>query len=109
MCRNREAERTVTRVDYGEAVIQTATGSGGDSSAAAGPASSLRHARILVVDDIEANRRLIARLLADEGYDIVFALNGRSAIEQVRRLDPDLVLMDVLMPDVTVVDVCVER
>ncbi|HKB10486.1 MAG TPA: HD domain-containing phosphohydrolase [Vicinamibacterales bacterium] len=98
----------MTRVDYGEAVIQTATGSGGDSSAAAGPASSLRHARILVVDDIEANRRLIARLLADDGYDIVFALNGRSAIEQVRRLDPDLVLMDVLMPDVNGFDACRE-
>lgn len=62
--------------------------------------------RVLVVDDIDANRRLIAALLTRDGYTVEFAVDGRSAIEHVTRHHPDLVLMDVLMPDMNGLEAC---
>ena len=62
--------------------------------------------RVLVVDDVEANRRLIAALLSRDGYTVDFAVDGRSAIEDVIQHPPDLVLMDVMMPDVNGFEAC---
>src|SRR5688572_14626183 len=53
---------------------------------------------ILLVDDEEANRALIHAYLADSGLDIVDARSGSEALELADRLQPDLVLLDVLMP-----------
>ena len=53
--------------------------------------------RILVVDDDPSIVRLIREMLKDE-YDIVSASNGEEAVDSVRRLSPDLIIMDVMMP-----------
>jgi CheY-like chemotaxis protein len=53
---------------------------------------------ILVAEDNEVNRRVIAAMLADGGYDIHFAHDGVQAVDAYRRLQPDIVLMDVSMP-----------
>jgi DNA-binding response OmpR family regulator len=54
--------------------------------------------KILVVDD-EANlRNLVGSYLRAEGFDVIEAGNGDEAIDQVRRRDPDLVILDVMMP-----------
>jgi class 3 adenylate cyclase/CheY-like chemotaxis protein len=62
--------------------------------------------RILVVDDVEKNVRLLADVLTFKGYHVVTASGGREALEQVTRESPDLVLLDVMMPDINGYDVC---
>jgi len=54
---------------------------------------------ILVVDDNRMNRLLLARGLEDEGHTVVFAEDGREALELLGRQDFDLMLLDVLMPE----------
>ena len=54
---------------------------------------------ILLVED-EANQRLLYRMeLEDEGYHVVAAGNGREALQEARRTRPDLVVLDLRMPD----------
>jgi CheY-like chemotaxis protein/HPt (histidine-containing phosphotransfer) domain-containing protein len=55
--------------------------------------------RILVVDDNEANRIIAATVLRRAGYEVHLATNGREAITAVRNVTPDLVLMDIQMPE----------
>jgi putative two-component system response regulator len=62
--------------------------------------------RILVVDDNEANRTLLASFLKRDGYDVRFAPDGAAALQLVRSDLPDLVLMDVMMPGMNGFDAC---
>ena len=62
--------------------------------------------RILVVDDTEKNVKLLADLLTFKGYAVVTAGGGREALEKVTSERPDLVLLDVMMPDLNGYDVC---
>ncbi|MEO8250999.1 MAG: response regulator [Chloroflexota bacterium] len=55
-------------------------------------------ARILVVDDIAENVRLLEALLTARGYEVISANDGASALELVATAKPDLVLLDVMMP-----------
>jgi DNA-binding NarL/FixJ family response regulator len=60
----------------------------------------------LIVDDHAAFRASAKTLLQDEGFEVVGeAENGRSALELARALDPDLVLLDVALPDLSGLDV----
>jgi CheY-like chemotaxis protein len=52
----------------------------------------------LIVDDDLASRELIASYLEPEGYAIVMVSSGTAAIDEARRLLPDLIVTDVLMP-----------
>jgi class 3 adenylate cyclase len=62
--------------------------------------------RVLVVDDVEKNVRLLADILAFKGYDVVTASGGQEALEKVSSTQPDIVLLDVMMPDLNGYDVC---
>jgi two-component system alkaline phosphatase synthesis response regulator PhoP len=53
---------------------------------------------VLIVDDDLASRELLASYLEPEGYAIVMVSSGTAAIEEARRLLPDLIVTDVLMP-----------
>ncbi len=55
-------------------------------------------ARILVVDDVPENVRLLEALLTSRGYRVIAANDGASALELVATAKPDLVLLDVMMP-----------
>ena len=55
--------------------------------------------RILVVDDDEFQHRLLHGLLADQGVDLAFAASAAAALAALRRQPPDLLLMDVGLPD----------
>lgn len=57
-------------------------------------------AHLLIVDDNPTNREVLARLLEFDGHEVSHASGGRDAIDQVWRLRPDLVLMDLAMPDI---------
>lgn len=54
--------------------------------------------KILVADDDRVQRELLGQILTKAGYDIVFAIDGREAVEKATTEKPDLVLMDGLMP-----------
>jgi PAS domain S-box-containing protein len=54
--------------------------------------------RILIVDDIESNRKLLQRILGDKGYEIQEASNAGDAMTLIRTWQPSLVLMDIRMP-----------
>jgi PAS domain S-box-containing protein len=62
--------------------------------------------RILVVDDVAANRRLLEAILALDGYEVVLAGGGEQALARVAEGDIDLVLLDVMMPILDGVAVC---
>jgi diguanylate cyclase (GGDEF)-like protein len=62
-------------------------------------------AKILVVDDVSENVTLLRFQLESEGYVVVEALNGQQAIEIAEQQSPDLVLLDVMMPGMTGLDV----
>lgn len=62
--------------------------------------------RILVVDDQPMNVKLLERKLAREGMEVFTAFNGVDAITTVRRELPDLILLDVMMPDMDGIEVC---
>lgn len=55
---------------------------------------------ILVVDDAAFMRMMIRDILAKEGYSIHEAVNGRDAVEKYAELQPDLVTLDITMPEV---------
>ncbi len=61
---------------------------------------------ILVVDDSRDNLQLISRILNAEGYRVRCAVKGELAIESVRARKPDLVLLDVRLPDINGFEVC---
>jgi two-component system, cell cycle response regulator len=63
-------------------------------------------ARVLVVDDILANVRLLEAKLTAEYFDVSTAMNGLDALEAIKRTKPDIVLLDVMMPGIDGIEVC---
>lgn len=57
-------------------------------------------AKILVVDDEPLNREILVNLLVREGYDALFQEDGAKAIESIPVYEPDLILLDILMPGI---------
>ena len=63
-------------------------------------------ARILVVDDIETNRRLLEARLSAEYFEVVEAADGREAIAKAHADEPDLILLDIMMPGMDGFEAC---
>ena len=61
---------------------------------------------ILIVDDDVMGRETLAALLRAEEYQLAFACNGPEALEQAAALNPDLILLDVMMPGMDGFEVC---
>lgn len=62
--------------------------------------------RILVVDDEPNALRLIGYALGIAGYDVVTAENGEEALIKIRAANPDLVILDIMLPDISGIEVC---
>jgi putative two-component system response regulator len=85
--------RRTTSPDHGKAA-----GIDGDHAAARSIPKDTDPGRVIIVDDCPANLRLLTRQLADDGYVVHTATNGDEALDLIAREQPDVVLMDVMMP-----------
>lgn len=63
-------------------------------------------ADILIVDDMPNNLRLLSQMLSEQGYKVRKALNGNWALRAVQSMPPDLILLDIQMPDLDGYEVC---
>ena len=61
---------------------------------------------ILIVDDVPANLKILANLLEHEGYEVRPVLSGAHALEAAEKEKPDLILLDIMMPDMDGFEVC---
>ena len=61
---------------------------------------------ILIVDDQPSARKVLQGLLAKQGYTLAFAINGQEALSKAIEIAPDLILLDVMMPDMDGFEVC---
>lgn len=67
---------------------------------------SKHKALILAVDDKPQNLQFLGKLLSDNGYEVGMAQNGYQALNFVKKNDPDLILLDIMMPEMDGYDVC---
>ena len=56
-------------------------------------------AKILIVEDNEMNRDMLIRSLSRKGYNVIIAVNGNEALEMVSSEYPDIILMDLSLPE----------
>lgn len=61
---------------------------------------------ILVVDDVKMNLQVMANILDHEGYEVTLVSNGYQALERVYSAQPDLILLDLMMPEISGLEVC---
>ena len=66
----------------------------------------LTGSRVLIADDNEQNRELLDAYLADEDYQILVAHDGAETLQVVRDQQPDLILLDIMMPRMSGYEVC---
>lgn len=61
---------------------------------------------VLVVEDLPSERELISRYLQESGYAVINATNGKEALEKTLQQKPDVVVTDVVMPDMNGFELC---
>lgn len=64
--------------------------------------------RILIADDVEANRFVLRDIIADMGYQPVLTENGLQALKMLQRIRPQLIILDIAMPEMDGYEVCVK-
>jgi two-component system alkaline phosphatase synthesis response regulator PhoP len=68
--------------------------------------TTMEQKKILVADDNENIREALTYLLEDEGYQLWLAKDGAETITKVREFRPDILFLDVMMPEINGYDVC---
>ena len=63
-------------------------------------------AKVLLVDDQPANLDVLRRMLEDRGYQVLLAPNGAVALKNAARAKPNLILLDIMMPEIDGYEVC---
>lgn len=70
------------------------------------PQATIARGRILIVDDAPFNLRLLTAMLQDDGYEVRQAISGKFALQVVPIVKPDLILLDINMPEMDGYEVC---
>ena len=65
-----------------------------------------RKSRVLIADDNEPNRELLEAYLTGEGYEIVMSVDGQDTLDLIANSQPDLILLDIMMPRLSGYEVC---
>jgi two-component system alkaline phosphatase synthesis response regulator PhoP len=66
----------------------------------------MKQKKILIADDNENIREALTSILEDEGYALWTAKDGAEALRKVREISPDILILDVMMPEISGYDVC---
>lgn len=66
----------------------------------------MKQKKILIADDNENIREALTYLLEDEGYTLWLAKDGADTLRKVRELSPDILFLDIMMPEINGYDVC---
>jgi len=66
----------------------------------------IRKASILIVDDNQQNLQLMGRIVYDNGYNVCIATSGENALESISQQSPDLILLDIQMPEMDGFELC---
>jgi len=66
----------------------------------------LQGSRVLIADDNEQNRELLDAYLAEEGYEILMSTDGQETVDVINAQQPDLILLDIMMPKMSGYEVC---
>lgn len=61
---------------------------------------------ILIVDDEPAGQQVVESILLEQGYNLEFASNGKEALKKAGELKPDLILLDIMLPEIDGIQVC---
>ncbi len=70
------------------------------------PQTESQRADVLIVDDIPDNIRFLSTFLVDQGYQVRKAINGQMALRTIAAFPPDLILLDVNLPDISGYEIC---
>lgn len=62
--------------------------------------------KILIADDNEQNRELLEAYLSDEDHEIIMSVDGQETVEVAQKEQPDLILLDIMMPKMSGYEVC---
>ncbi|MBT5021066.1 MAG: response regulator [Planctomicrobium sp.] len=62
--------------------------------------------KILIADDNEQNRELLEAYLSDEDHEIIMSVDGQQTVEVAQKEQPDLILLDIMMPKMSGYEVC---
>lgn len=62
--------------------------------------------RVLVVDDLQSELQLISSFLSQGGYQVATAINGSDALEKAKAHTPDVIVTDLVMPDMSGLELC---
>ena len=68
--------------------------------------TDMDHKKILIADDNENIRDALTYLLEDEGYELLLAKDGADTLRKVREKKPDILFLDIMMPEINGYDVC---
>ncbi|MBU5266895.1 response regulator transcription factor [Virgibacillus proomii] len=62
--------------------------------------------KVLIVDDEEVIREVLAAYFEKEGWNIIFATNGLEALKQIKEENPNIIILDLMLPDISGEEVC---
>ena len=64
--------------------------------------------KVMIVDDDPTNVKLVGSILESSGYEVVEAVDGLDALAKIKKEAPDVIVLDIVMPEINGYDVCCE-